>query len=206
MHSHRATRRGWRARTPREADSPTGRAVPVAPRATVHAAETFRPAAGEVALSAIRCGIARDPIAIDCDASGSIEMTDAWDETTAVRFDLEGWGTNGRIQWLASNRDGWLCEDTDRDGKISSGKELFGTAGGFSDGFEKLSRRDADRNGVILRGALRDVVDQGFANIPSISDLKRSVTTPRLTFIVGVSSPPSTVRAAGMSTKTFAFS
>jgi hypothetical protein len=93
--------------------------------------------------------IPRDPIAIDCDASGGIEMSNAYDEKAGTRFDLEGWGTAGRIQWLAAGRDGWLCEDADHDGKIASGRELFGTAGGYSDGFEKLALRDSDRNGTV---------------------------------------------------------
>lgn len=92
--------------------------------------------------------VSRDPIAIDCDASGNIEMTSSADEPRAVQFDLDGWGIANRTQWLAGG-DGWLCEDVDRDGKISSGRELFGNAGGFSDGFEKLALRDANHDGVI---------------------------------------------------------
>ncbi|MBI4863182.1 MAG: hypothetical protein HY815_23385 [Candidatus Riflebacteria bacterium] len=92
-----------------------------------------------------------DPIVIDLDGNGKADLSPAGSIMGAATFDLEGLGAARLVQWLVQNRDGWLCEDVDKDGKIRSGRELFGSAGGYADGFEKLALRDRDGDGV-LRG------------------------------------------------------
>ena len=96
--------------------------------------------------------VRHDPIAIDLDGNGKIDLTTT--PETCVTFDVAGHGRPQRIQWLARGHDGWLCEDKDGDGKITSGDEMFGTAGGYADGFEKLAHRDVNHDGVISGGEL----------------------------------------------------
>ncbi|MBI3890951.1 MAG: hypothetical protein HY303_05420 [Candidatus Wallbacteria bacterium] len=67
----------------------------------------------------------------------------------SVLFDMDGCGAPERCEWMLPNEDGLLCEDTHHDGKIASGLQLFGTAGGFADGYQKLALRDANKDGVL---------------------------------------------------------
>ncbi len=61
-------------------------------------------------------------------------------------FDLDGDGNIEEISGLGKGS-GFLALDKDGDGKISNGKELFGTGSG--DGFKDLSIYDSDLNGWI---------------------------------------------------------
>ncbi|MCX7142797.1 MAG: VCBS repeat-containing protein [Proteobacteria bacterium] len=61
-------------------------------------------------------------------------------------FDLNSDGKNEQINAPVSGT-GFLALDLNGDGKISSGKELFGPASG--DGFGELAQYDSDRNGWI---------------------------------------------------------
>lgn len=88
-----------------------------------------------------------DPIVLDLDGSGTLDLTAS--RADAVSFDLGGMGAVRRVQWLAAGRDGWLCEDAGGDGRIASGHELFGSAGGFAHGFVKLGLRDTDHDRVV---------------------------------------------------------
>jgi tetratricopeptide (TPR) repeat protein len=89
------------------------------------------------------------PILIDLGGIGHPELSNTTDPSGAVRFDLDGSGVPSLIQWTSGRNTGWLCEDLDGDGRISSGLELFGTAGGFRDGFAKLGLLDRNQDGVI---------------------------------------------------------
>lgn len=95
-----------------------------------------------------------DPVAIDMDGNGQIDITSRESISGSASFDLDGWGNSRQVQWLSANHDAWLCEDTDHDGRITSGHELFGTAGGFTDGFEKLARRDRNDDGRLTGAEL----------------------------------------------------
>src|SRR5690606_7495162 len=64
----------------------------------------------------------------------------------SVVFDLTGTGKPGRYEWLNGDGDGFLVDD--RDGKVTaaakgngvvSGLQLFGNAGGYAHGFQKLA-------------------------------------------------------------------
>jgi hypothetical protein len=89
-----------------------------------------------------------DPIVIDLDGNGVADLTPPDSDEGTVRFDLLGLGSTQRIQWLKTGHDGWLCQD-DGSGRITSGLQLFGTAGGYADGFEKLAKLDANGDCVI---------------------------------------------------------
>jgi len=76
-------------------------------------------------------------------------MADLSSPLSGVLFDLDGSGELSWINWTDGGRDGWLCEDRDGDGLIRSGADLFGTAGGFRDGYEKLGLRCRDGDGLV---------------------------------------------------------
>lgn len=67
----------------------------------------------------------------------------------AQQFDMTGSGNLDFTEWLCKTpKDGMLC--IPEDGKITSCLQLFGAAGGYTDGFEKLSIQcDTDKNGWI---------------------------------------------------------
>lgn len=76
-----------------------------------------------------------------------------------VSFDLDGSGGNlEKVEWLRGDGDGFLLDMRNIDlTKPLSGHDLFGTAGGFEDGFEKIRELDTDGNGVISGDELSDV-------------------------------------------------
>ncbi|HYD78174.1 MAG TPA: hypothetical protein VEC06_00055 [Paucimonas sp.] len=88
-------------------------------------------------------GVRKDPLVINFDG------TSAQLQSTRFSFDLDGDGTREDVPLLAGNR-GYLALDLDGNGKVDSGKELFGTASG--DGFADLARYDDDGNGWIDEG------------------------------------------------------
>ncbi len=88
-----------------------------------------------------------DPILLDLNGNGQPDLTA--ESASGVSFDIAGYGHPQPVQWLVPGQDGWLCEDTNGDGRINSGQELFGTAGGFADGFDKLCRRDLNHDGLL---------------------------------------------------------
>lgn len=95
----------------------------------------------------------RDPLALDLDNDG-IE-TVAINPTAPILFDHNGDGAPSATGWLKGD-DGWLVNDLDQDGKITSGKELLGvdtdiTVGGVTrkatTGFEALRALDTHQVG-----------------------------------------------------------
>ncbi len=64
-------------------------------------------------------------------------------------FDITGDGTADFTEWMSLGPTDGLLVRPDN-GKVENALQLFGTAGGYSDGFEKLSLvQDADRNGWV---------------------------------------------------------
>ena len=98
----------------------------------------------ETSLS-LRAGDARkkDPLVINFGG------TAAQLQSQRFKFDLMGNGNNLAIPMLVGNS-GYLALDLNRNGKLDSGKELFGPASG--NGFADLARYDSDGNGWIDEG------------------------------------------------------
>lgn len=90
----------------------------------------------------VRAGdaVRKDPLVINFDG------TAAQLQSTRFAFDIDGDARKEDVPLLAGNR-GYLALDLDGNGRIDSGRELFGTASG--NGFADLARYDADRNGWI---------------------------------------------------------
>ncbi len=64
-----------------------------------------------------------------------------------VKFDITGDMVPDLVEWLVGPNDGLLVEPGVK--KVTSALDLFGTAGGYSNGFEKLATYDKDKNGFV---------------------------------------------------------
>ena len=85
-------------------------------------------------------GNRRDPLTLDGDGAGP-ELSSA-----RYAFDLDGDGSEEQVP-IATGGSAFLALDRDGNGRITSGRELFGALGG--DGFAELALHDADGNGFI---------------------------------------------------------
>ncbi len=97
----------------------------------------------------------QSPLVLDLDMDGQLNLVDVWDETKAVRFDLECTGTAQRTGWVAA-QDGLLAMDLNGNGRIDDGGELFGeysqvgpNTKKYKDGYQALATLDANGDGVI---------------------------------------------------------
>ncbi|NBT59261.1 hypothetical protein EBT16_10805 [bacterium] len=74
---------------------------------------------------------------------------------SGVRFDMNDTGEEIPTGWIRSQDDAFLVRDVNRNGRIDSGAELFGSATQLSsgdrasNGFEALQELDSDRDGLI---------------------------------------------------------
>jgi hypothetical protein len=76
-----------------------------------------------------------------------------------VRFDLDGDGAVEQRPWIQPTT-GLLVWDGDRDGRITSGRELFGSATWwlfFSNGYRALDILDDNRDGFLTAGELKGI-------------------------------------------------
>lgn len=94
--------------------------------------------------------VKKDPLVLDL--PGSLAGLTG----TRFRFDLEGDGQAGGLSTLSGGL-GYLALDTNANGRIDNGTELFGPRSG--DGFADLARLDEDGNGWI------DEQDSAFARL-----------------------------------------
>jgi hypothetical protein len=102
-----------------------------------------------------------DPLTLDLDGDG-IELTNYRD---GARFDLTGTGRQVSAAFVTGG-DAFLAVDNNGNGRIDSGRELFGDQNGAANGFEELRRFDSNNDGVINRNddrfdALRLFRDNG---------------------------------------------
>jgi hypothetical protein len=64
-----------------------------------------------------------------------------------VKFDITGDRVPDLVEWVVGPNDGLLVEPGVK--KVTSALDLFGTAGGYSNGYEKLAIYDKDKNGFV---------------------------------------------------------
>jgi len=102
-------------------------------------------------------GACESPIILDVDNNDKVDVTKnewrphypALNVNSVRKFDMTGDGEEDFTEWMsASPNDALLC--IPEDGRVESALQLFGTAGGYVDGYEKLSIVcDKDNNGWV---------------------------------------------------------
>lgn len=115
-------------------------------------------------------GMAITPVIIALDADARLE--DLIDPQATVTFDLSGIGSGHRWPWV-NRRAGILVWDPSKQGKITSGRQLFGTMTWqvvFRNGYEALSTLDADGDLVLAREELSGISLWRDANGNAVSD------------------------------------
>jgi len=101
------------------------------------------------------------PIILDLDGSGEPDVANHEWLPHAPKFytqhmtvfDMIGNGVPILTEWVGPHA-GILCVP-DQNGKVTSALQLFGTAGGFDDGYEKLSLLDKNHDGVLTGDELK---------------------------------------------------
>jgi hypothetical protein len=88
------------------------------------------------------------PLVLDLDGDG----LDLSSHTDGVTFDLTGDGVRDQTAWTSKQNsfdDAFLVLDSNHDGQVNSGKELFGDQNGADNGFDELAKHDTNKDGVI---------------------------------------------------------
>ena len=89
-----------------------------------------------------------DPLILDLDGDG-VELTSL---TEGTKFDIDGNGTLDQTSWTKSSNDfddAFLVLDSNKNGEIDSGTELFGDQKGSANGYIELSKLDSNQDGTI---------------------------------------------------------
>ncbi len=93
------------------------------------------------------------PLVLDMNNDGKLEASNGewlphnYNNSRVVEFDIDGDNFVDITEWVGPN-DGLLVANV-KEGVSINANSLFGEAGGFINGFEKLSLLDADKNTVI---------------------------------------------------------
>ena len=88
------------------------------------------------------------PLILDLDGDG----LDLSSHTQGVTFDLTGDEVRDQTAWTKKQNsfdDAFLVFDSNNDGQVNSGKELFGDQNGADNGFAELAKYDLNKDGVI---------------------------------------------------------
>ncbi|MBD3319506.1 MAG: hypothetical protein GF350_00245 [Chitinivibrionales bacterium] len=136
----------------------------------------------------------QEPLVFDLDNDG-IELTDVR-SGEGVIFDITGDGRSEQVSWVSPD-DGLLAYDSNGNGVIDNGKELFGDQNGAKNGFEELSRydetndkvidyndsifsklriwQDANRNGISESGELHSLDQYGISSVELTHDQQKNI-------------------------------
>ena len=85
-----------------------------------------------------------DPLALDLDGNG-LQTTGI---TNGVRFDIDADGRLDQTSFI-SGGDAFLALDSNANGRIDNGRELFGEQNGDANGYLALARYDDNQDGLI---------------------------------------------------------
>jgi len=116
-------------------------------------------ASASVEVSASASVQQADPIVIDTDGDGVCVDPDA----PFVPFDITGDGTRESVQ-LPGSESALLALDSNNNGAIDGGQELFGTQLGAPNGFEELAKHDLNQDRII------DLLDPVFERLLLFTD------------------------------------
>jgi hypothetical protein len=89
-----------------------------------------------------------DPLLLDLDGDG-IELSS---RAGGTQFDLDGDGDLDQTSWTKSSNDfddAFLVLDSNKNGEIDSGTELFGDQKGSANGYLELAKLDSNQDGTI---------------------------------------------------------
>lgn len=117
----------------------------------------------------VQAEVVQSPIVLDLDGNNEIDTflknhnpqnvdPKYYSRMKFIEFDIKGNGLNSLVEWLGP-RDGFLIapsEKTFKTGEVT-GNELFGTAGGYLDGFHKLSLYDKNKDNKLTGEELNDL-------------------------------------------------
>lgn len=133
-----------------------------------------------VTYSATLTGVT-SPIVLDLDGDGKIEASNGKYtphkgdfSKNVVMFDFNGNGFPMMMEWVGAN-DGLLCRPN-ADGTVN-GRNLFGTANGYENGYDELSTLDVDHSGAVEGAELaglqvwQDVNSNGVADKGELKSL-----------------------------------
>ena len=124
------------------------------------------------------------PIVLDLDDNAMIDTAkNKWlphdpqfFKHNAKFFDINGDGTLDYTEWMKADPNDALLVMPDAQGKVNTALELFGTAGGYADGYEKLSIVcDKDKNGWVEGEELKGLklwIDSNNDAVCDASELK----------------------------------
>ncbi|MCX7012694.1 MAG: hypothetical protein NTW86_09070 [Candidatus Sumerlaeota bacterium] len=101
-----------------------------------------------------------DPLTLDLDGNG-IELSSA---ANGEQFDINGDGKDEQSAFVRGG-DAFLAIDSNGNGQIDSGRELFGDQDGAVNGFAKLSEYDSNQDGRI------DESDDAFGQLRLMKDI-----------------------------------
>jgi hypothetical protein len=99
-------------------------------------------------------------------------LSDLLDPSTTTSFDLDGSGVPQAWTWIARDT-ALLCWDPTRSGRITSGRQLFGSVSWwlfFANGYDALDALDDDRDGKLTGAELRGLAAWFDRNGNGISD------------------------------------
>jgi len=123
--------------------------------------------------------------------TASVSLADLLTPERVVRFDLDGDGVAEERSWIKPTT-GLLAWDADRDGRITSGRELFGSVTWwlfFSNGYRAMDMLDDNRDGSLMAGEMKGLCVWFDRDSDGQSDAGEVVSVESLG-IVGIATRP----------------
>jgi len=157
--------------------------------------------ADEFALAAVKifktvpCNVS-DPLIVDANRNGRLDITEL---QKGVNFSFTG--TRSQATSWVTEGDGFLFVDTNANGVVDNGSELFGTNTEYDGGFAHLASFDADSNGVVdhkdkVFATLGVWIDTNQDGVSTKEEIKSLIDVGIMTIDVGAQSYEKTVNGS----------